>query len=84
VQQHTSKKQQTWVEMWNLNGICDKVTFKEISTPSSLNEKVLSRSGRKKAIWLLLDKLYRGRKIERHVRVFTIYKGNRRNYPQHA
>lgn len=37
-----SVQQRRRAEGWNSNGICDKVTFKEISTPSPLNEKVLS------------------------------------------
>lgn len=36
-----SEKQQRWKEGWNLNGICDKVTFRKISAPSPLNKKVL-------------------------------------------
>lgn len=36
-----SEQQQRWKEGWNLNGICDKVTFRKISAPSPLNKKVL-------------------------------------------
>lgn len=41
-QKNESVKPQLWVEGCNSNGICDKVTFREISTPSPLNEKALS------------------------------------------
>lgn len=37
-----SVKQQKQVKEWNSNAVCDKVTFRKISTRAPLNEKVLS------------------------------------------
>ena len=42
IKKEKSVKQRRRVGERNLNGICDKVTFREISAPSPLNRKVLS------------------------------------------